>query len=79
MTKRALSLLFTLFLVATTVWGQETVEKTATLNFQKKSSISGTIYRMGDVQPAAPFITEISTDYDYQSGNVSGQKKKIPH
>ncbi len=76
MTKRAFSLLFTLFLFAATTWGQSVVSKTATLNFQKKSSVSGTTYRMEDVQPAAPFITEISTGYTYESGNVSGQKKK---
>lgn len=79
MMKRAFSfffVLFTLFLFSVSAWGQETVNKTATLNFQKKSSISGTIYRMEDVQPAAPFITEISTGYTYESGNVSGQKKK---
>lgn len=76
MTKRAFSLLFTLFLFAATTWGQSVVSKTATLNFQKKSSVSGTTYRMEDVQPAAPFITEISTGYDYQSSSVSGKKKK---
>lgn len=76
MTKRAFSLLFTLFLFAATTWGQSVVSKTATLNFQKKSSVSGTTYRMEDVQPAAPFITEISTSYDYQSSSVSKKKKK---
>lgn len=76
MTKRAFSLLFTLFLFAATTWGQSVVSKTATLDFQKKSGISGTTYRMEDVQPAAPFITEISTGYDYQSSSVSGKKKK---
>ena len=76
MTKRAFSLLFTLFLYAATTWGQSVVSKTATLDFQKKSGISGTTYRMEDVQPAAPFITEISTGYDYQSSDVSGKKKK---
>jgi hypothetical protein len=76
MTKRAFSLLFTLFLFAATTWGQSVVSKTATLNFQKKSSVSGTTYRMEDVQPAAPFITEISTGYDYQSSDVSKKKKK---
>ena len=76
MTKRAFSLLFTLFLFAATTWGQNVVSMTASLNFQKKSGVSGTTYRMEDVQPAAPFITEISTGYDYQSSSVSGKKKK---
>lgn len=79
MMKRAFSfffVLFTLFLFSVSAWGQETVNKTATLNFQKKSSVSGTTYRMEDVQPAAPFIAEISTGYDYQSSSVSGKKKK---
>ena len=73
MIKRASTILLTLFLLLTSaqVWA----ETSSTTTFQKKDGVTGTYYKLDDIKITPPFISSITTSYEYNA-SASGALDK---
>ncbi|MBO7160008.1 MAG: hypothetical protein J6V62_01035, partial [Paludibacteraceae bacterium] len=79
MTKRAHSLLFTLFFLllgTSAAWGQTTINESSTINFTPNPGITSSSWTFEETYLDAPFISSISTTFVFQEGNVNGAKGK---